>query len=377
MTATVTSSRTRTSSPENAEQATTPTGAAEASVVRTLLETNQRTVRRRLAIIVGLTAVALVAFFASTVVGPINLSIRQVVLGIANPSSLDSTEFTVLWKLRLPMSVMALLVGISLSVAGAQMQTILGNPLAEPFTLGISAAAAFGGAAGIVFGIAPLSVPQLNLALLAWLAAMVATSVIILAALYKGATAETMILLGIGLVFLFQAMLALMQYRSSAEALQRIVFWTMGSLTRASWLGNAVIAGALAVALPVLWLLSWQLTALRLGDERALAMGVNVTVLRVTVLAVVSLLSATAVAFCGIIGFVGLVGPHIARMLVGEEQRFFLPASMAAGAALMCGAHALSLIVVPGVAIPIGIITALVGVPCFVAIVLSKKRVLW
>ncbi|MDU0479862.1 iron ABC transporter permease [Staphylococcus chromogenes] len=350
---------------------------SDGEAISQLLDSHARVVKRRWLIIAGLSALACAAFVVSTIVGPINLSVAQVLRGLVDPGSLNSTEYTVLWKLRLPMSVMAILVGMSLSAAGAQMQTILGNPLAEPFTLGISAAAAFGGAAGIVFGIAPLGVQQLNLALLAWVAAMLATATIIAAALLKGASAETMILLGIGLVFLFQALLSLMQYRSSAEALQRIVFWTMGSLTRASWMGNGIIAGSLVIALPILWALSWQLTALRLGDDRALAMGVNITFLRITVLAVVSLLAATSVAFCGIIGFVGLVGPHVARILVGEEQRYFLPASMAAGAALLCGAHALSLVIIPGVAIPIGIITALVGVPCFAFIVLSKKRVLW
>lgn len=351
-----------------------PAPPAESS---TLLASHRRTMLRRSALIAALTALAVAAFLVSTVVGPVNISVKDVLIGIVHPSSLDDTTYTVLWRLRLPMSVMAVLVGMALSAAGAQMQTILGNPLAEPFTLGISAAAAFGGAAGIVLGLNPLGHPQLSLAAMAWIMAMLATLVIIVAALLKGANAETMILLGIGMVFLFQALLALMQYRSSAESLQRIVFWIMGSLTRATWLGNAVIAGALVIAVPIMVVLSWQLTALRLGDDRALAMGVNVMRLRIIMLAVVALLSASAVAFCGVIGFVGLVGPHIARMLVGEEQRFFLPASMAAGAALLAGAHAVSLVIVPGVAVPIGIITALVGVPCFAFIVLTKRRVLW
>lgn len=339
-----------------------------------LLAVHRKVLLKRYIVIALLTALAGAGFVVSTIVGPVDLSAGEVLRGIISPGSLDSTAYTVLWRLRLPMSVMAVLVGAALAAAGAQMQTILNNPLAEPFTLGISAAAAFGGATGIVFGIAPLAVQQLNLAILAWLAAMLATGIIIAAALFKGADTETMILLGIGMVFLFQALLALMQYRSSAEALQRIVFWTMGSLTRATWLGNGIIALALAIACPILAALGWQLTALRLGEDRARAMGVNVNRLRIVVLAVVALLAATSVAFCGIIGFIGLVGPHIARMLVGEEQRYFLPASMAAGAALLTGAHALSLVLVPGVAIPIGIITALVGVPFFAFIVLTRKR---
>lgn len=332
---------------------------------------------QRIGIVSALCFIALAAFVTSNFVGAINISPGEVITGIVNPSSLDEQTHTVLWRLRLPMAVMALLIGVSLSLAGAEMQTILNNPLAEPFTLGISAAAAFGGASAIVLQWQIIAQPQLNLALVAWLSSVIATGIIVIAAVLRGVRAETMVLLGIGLVFFFQAMLALIQYRSSAEALQQIVFWSMGSLTRASWTGNAVLAGVLVVALPILWTLSWQLTALRLGDARAAAMGVNTSALRVIVLVVVSLVAATTVAFAGIIGFIGLVGPHIARMLVGEDQRYFLPASMAAGAAVMCTAHALSLILKPGLAIPIGIVTSLLGVPFFIAIVMARRRALW
>ncbi|APT85433.1 FecCD family ABC transporter permease [Corynebacterium aquilae] len=342
-----------------------------------LIVSHRRRTWRRWGIIGFLTLLALTAFVTSTVVGPINLGFREVVMGIINPSSLSQQNHTVLWKLRLPMSVMALLVGMSLSLAGAQMQTILGNPLAEPFTLGISAASAFGGAAAIVLGVVIIPVPQFNLAAVAWASAMIATLIIVLAAVFRGASAETMILLGIGLVFFFQAMLSLMQYSASTEALQQIVFWTMGSMTRATWLGNGIIAGVLLLSLPIFMILSWRLTALRLGDARAMAMGVNVSRLRIIVLILVSLLAATTVAFSGIIGFIGLVGPHIARILVGEDQRYFIPASMASGALVLTVAHAASLMIKPGLAIPIGIITAVIGVPFFILIIMTRKRANW
>lgn len=345
--------------------------------VAQIVADHKRTVVQRCAIILGLIVAAVVAFVVSTIVGPVDLSVGDVVAGIFEPSSLSERDYTVLWKLRLPMSVMALLVGMALALAGAQMQTILGNPLAEPFTLGISAAAAFGGAAAIVLGWTVIGQPQFNLAATAWAAAMLATTIIVVAAVVRGASAETMILLGIGLVFLFQALLALIQYRATTEALQQIVFWTMGSLTRATWIANGVIGIALALAVPLFMVLSWQLTALRLGDARARALGVNVTRLRVVVLIAVSLLAATAVAFCGIIGFVGLVGPHVARMLVGEDQRYFMPASMAAGALMLSASHAASLLIIPGLAMPIGIITALIGVPFFIVIVMAGRRALW
>ncbi len=337
----------------------------------------RRQSRRKILAIMVLTLGALVAFTVATVVGPINLSWAELWNGLFNPNGVDETTRTVLWNLRLPAAGMAVLIGAGLSLSGAHMQTILDNPLAEPFTLGISAAAAFGGAASIVLGWTVLSNPQFNLAAMAWVAALVAVFVVAGAAVWRGASAESMILLGIALVFLFQAMLSLMQYSATTEALQQIVFWTMGSLQRANWTSNAILLGTLAIAIPFTVVNSWKLTALRLGDDRAAALGINVQRLRVTTLVVASLLAASAVAFAGVIGFIGLVGPHVARMLVGEDQRYFAPASMAAGALLLSAAHAVSITIVPGVAVPIGIITSLVGVPFFLILIFARRRTIW
>lgn len=355
----------------NARDAALP---AEASVV---VKQYRRQARRKILAIFALSIAAFAAFAVATIVGPIDLSLMELWKALIDPNGVDETTHTVLWNLRLPASVMAVLIGASLSLSGAHMQTILDNPLAEPFTLGISAAAAFGGAASIVLGWTVLANPQFNLAAVAWVASLVAVFIVAGASLWRGASAESMILLGIALVFLFQAMLSLMQYRATTEALQQIVFWTMGSLQRANWTSNAIIFGALAVAIPFTILNSWKLTALRLGDDRAAALGINVQRLRVTTLIVSSLLAASAVAFAGVIGFIGLVGPHVARMLVGEDQRYFAPASMAAGALLLAAAHAVSITAVPGVAVPIGIITSLVGVPFFLILVFVRRRTVW
>ncbi len=330
--------------------------------------------RRKVVAIAGLIVLAFAAFVVATIVGPIDLSVGDLFAALTGAEGVDQRTHTVLWDLRLPASVMALLVGAALGLSGALMQTILDNPLAEPFTLGISSAAAFGAAFSIVMGWTILANPQFNLALMTSISALVAVVVVAGASLWRGASAEVMILLGIALSFFFQALLSLMQYGASTEALQQIVFWTMGSMQRANWASNGIILAALAIAIPYAAASAWKLTAMRLGDDRAASLGVNVKALRITVLVVASVLAAAAVAFAGIIGFIGLVGPHIARMLVGEDQAFFLPASVAAGAVLMTVAYAVSITIVPGVAIPIGIITALVGVPFFVFLVFSRRR---
>jgi iron complex transport system permease protein len=338
----------------------------------------RRLALRRAAILAALLAALLVSVLADVVLGPSKLSVGGALRTIVVPQGATAIEHAIVWDIRLPMALMAVVVGAALAVAGVQMQTILNNPLAEPFTLGIAAAASFGAAASIVLGVSVLTVGGLFLtAANAWLCAMVACLAIQSLSLLRGATAETMILLGIALVFLFNALLSLIEYRASEQALQQVVFWTLGSLTKADWMRLGLVAAVLAVVVPMCTRAAWRLTALRMGDERAASIGVEVRRLRLTVLLGVSVLAATAVAFVGTIGFVGLVGPHVARMLVGEDQRYLLPASMLCGALLLSVTSIVSKIVIPGVVLPVGIITALVGVPFFVGLVFTRRRRIW
>jgi iron complex transport system permease protein len=281
----------------------------------------------------------------------------------------------IVWDYRLPIAVTAVLVGALLAVAGAQMQTILNNPLAEPFTLGVSSAASFGAALAIVLGWSVLPVVgALVVTVNAFAFALLTCGFILFATRLKGVGSETMILFGIAIFFTFSALLALMQYMASEDQIARIVFWMMGSLGRASWEKIALGALLLAVVLPFGLMRSWQMTALRMGEGTAASMGVDVARLRVEMLIVVSILAATAVAFVGTVGFIGLVGPHIARMIVGEDQRFFLPLSALVGALVLSLTSIISKSLTPGVIYPIGIITALIGVPVFVSIILSTRR---
>jgi iron complex transport system permease protein len=337
-------------------------------------------VTRRKRLMLGLLGpLLLLLILADITIGPSGLTILDVARIIAMPSSANITQYAIVWEIRLPMALMAVAVGAALAIAGAEMQTILNNPLASPFTLGISAAASFGAAIALVLGVSlfPFAGGIFFVAGNAFVFAMVAALIIFGFSMVRGVTAETMVLLGIALVFLFQALLALLQYMASEQALQQVVFWSLGSLSKASWPKLGLTVLVIVATVPFFMRSSWQLTALRLGDERARALGVDVQRLRLMVLVGVSLLAATAVAFVGTIGFVGLVGPHVARMLVGEEQRYFLPASAICGAVLLAATSLVSKSILPGVIIPVGIITALVGVPFFLALIFSRRRQLW
>lgn len=183
-----------------------------------------------------------------------------------------------------------------------------------------------------------------------------------------------LILFGVALNFTAAALLSLVQFVASADALQQLVFWTMGSLASAQWPGALMIASVLVLAVPFSFRAAWQLTALRLGEDQARSFGVDVAALRRWTLLRVSLLAAAAVSMVGVIGFVGLAGPHIARMLVGENHRVFLPASLLTGALVMSLASTLSKTLVPGILLPVGLVTSLIGLPIFFALILRGRR---
>lgn len=333
---------------------------------------------RRILILLGLVAALVLTISLDMGLGPARYSLSEVLSAIFTPSEVANQLRVVIWDIRMPIALMAVTVGGCLSLAGAQMQTILANPLASPFTLGISAAAGFGAALGLVGGVAiyPAAV-QYMVPINAFLMAMLASLFIYGMSTLRGVTVETIVLLGIALVFTFNALLSLLEYLASEQALAAVVFWTMGSLTKATWPKVGVTALALILCTPLFARRAWALTALRLGDDKAASLGVRVKALRLETMMLVSLLAAIPVSFVGTIGFVGLVGPHIARMLVGEDQRFFLPGSILSGALLLSATSVVSKMIIPGAVLPIGVITALVGVPFFFSLIFTNRRRAW
>ncbi|MBP2550824.1 iron complex transport system permease protein [Neorhizobium galegae] len=333
---------------------------------------------RRILILSGLALALALSISIDIGLGPARYTLGEVLSAIFMPDTVSNQLRVVVWDIRMPIALMAVTVGACLSLAGAQMQTILANPLASPFTLGISAAAGFGAALALVAGVAvfPAAI-QFMVPINAFLMAMLASLFIYGVSTLRGVSVETIVLLGIALVFTFNALLSLLQYLASEQALAAVVFWTMGSLTKATWMKVAVTFGVLVICVPLFARRAWALTALRLGDDKAASLGVNVRGLRLETMMLVSLLAAIPVSFVGTIGFVGLVGPHIARMVVGEDQRFFLPGSVICGALLLSATSVVSKMLIPGAILPIGVITALVGVPFFFSLIFTNRRRAW
>lgn len=335
----------------------------------------RRSLRRRALVVAGLCAALLCAFVVDLMTGPSSLTAVDVLRGLVSPDTLSVPMRVVVFDVRLPQALMAVCVGAALALAGAEMQTILDNPLASPFTLGVSSAASFGAALAIVLHI---SLPGLKtewaVAFNAFLFAFASVLVLQMLSQLRGNSGEALVLFGIAMVFTFNALVALIQFIASQDALQQLVFWSMGSLSRATPANLSILAFVFCLVALLSFRSAWSLTALSLGEDRARSFGIHVGRLRFASLLRVSLLAAISVAFVGTIGFIGLVGPHIARRLVGADHRFFLPTSMATGAVVMSLASVLSKTIVPGAIMPVGIVTALIGVPFFVSLVFVRRE---
>ncbi len=277
--------------------------------------------------------------------------------------------------IRLPMALMAVVVGASLGIGGCEIQTILRNPIASPYTLGISSAASFGAAMGLILNANLFNVSET----LAVTVNAFAFSLLVAAAIYIfsrqrqiGKTA--IILFGVALNFLFNSLTMILQYIAEEDKLQSLIFWTFGSLLKTTWGKFYIVLSVFAACFIILYKNAWKLTAMTLDDTKARSIGVDTGKVRRSVIFITSLLSAVAVCFVGTIGFVGLIAPHIARQLAGEDQRFFMPLSSLMGAFIMSLAFVISKIVIRGVILPIGLVTSVIGIPFFIMIIFSKMR---
>ena len=312
--------------------------------------------------------------------GSYRLSLREVyscILGGLWPGALggDETAMTIVWEIRLPRISMAIMAGAGLGVAGAIMQGVLRNPLAEPFTLGISSAAALGASLALIGGVKWFG--TYSVVINAFISAGAATMIIYAIAKSKGMTPEAIILAGIAIMFLLDAVTAFAQYLGTAEQVQAVVFWMMGSVSVADWKTVALVFVVTAASLPYLIYKAPDITIIGAGDETADSLGVNVESVRMRMLIVGALLTASVTAFCGIIGFVGLVSPHIVRMVIGGDNRYVIPGSALVGGLLLLGADTVARTILAPMILPVGIMTAFVGVPFFLFLFLRRRKELW
>lgn len=311
----------------------------------------------------------LMFFFIDVFVGSSNLSFVDTFKAIFNPSSVDNNTALIVREIRIPIALMAIFIGLSLGVSGSVMQTILHNPLASPYTLGIGASASFGATLGIL-----INGNDYLVAFLSFVFAMSASLIIFFVGKFKKISSHKMTLFGIALLFFFKALQSFVQYFTSEEMNQTITFWTFGSLQDINYQKLLILVIAFIIIFPILLSKSWKYTSLSLGDLKAESLGVDTSKLKLESFILISILSSLSVCFTGPIGFLGIASPHIARLISKDDHRFYLPISSLIGAFILLFADIISKVIMPGSIFPIGIITSLIGIPFFFVVLIKEKE---
>jgi len=286
----------------------------------------------------------------------------------------------IVWNIRLPRILTSIFVGAALAVSGAIMQTLLKNPLASPFTMGTSHGAMFGASlaillfsgseesSGRIFVNDPYSV-----VIFAFIGAIAGVLVILTLARLRGLSPEAVILAGVAISSVFMAGTTLIHYFADELQLASMVYWSFGDLGRTSWKELILIMILFIPSMVYFVFKGWDLNAAEIGDNTAKSLGIEIERLRFTGILLASLITAVSVAFVGIIGFVGLICPHIIRLMIGSDHRFLIPSSAILGALLLLGSDMISRVIVAPTIIPVGIITSFIGVPLFMYLLLRME----
>ncbi|MDO5862087.1 MAG: iron ABC transporter permease [Thermoplasmata archaeon] len=283
----------------------------------------------------------------------------------------------VVWEYNVPRAIMGIFVGAGLAIGGAVMQSLMRNPLADPYTTGVASGASFGAALMIMLGISIIPVGSnynLSVTLNAIILSLVPTIAIVLISKRKSITPTTMILAGVAIMYVFRASTSLMTMLADPEAVEQLYIWNVGSLGPASWDNVWVVVGMTTVCAVLLQLMSRSISIMTSGDRSATSMGIRVKAVRAVALFIVAAMTATMVGFTGTIGFMGLVAPHVARMLVGSNARYLIPCSAAVGALLLIGADCIAKVLI---GIPVGVVTAVVGGPIFIVLLIKGAKKVW
>lgn len=286
----------------------------------------------------------------------------------------DPTKDFIIIERRLPMIIMAVVVGVCLAVAGATMQSVMKNPLADPYTTGISSGASFGASLAIISGITVMT-GQWGLVINAFVFSLIPMAVIILISTIRHTSPTTMILAGIAVMYFFDAITTVIRLKADPDALKEVYNWGVGSLGYANWENLPIVITTTAIAVVLMMLLSRVLNVLASGDDSAKSLGVDSDKMRIVSLLIVSFATAAIVSFTGTIGFVGLVCPHIARMFIGSDNRFLIPASAAFGALLVIVADIVARSITTN--LQVGVVLSFIGGPLFLYILMKQRKEVW
>lgn len=313
-------------------------------------------------------------------IGPITIPFKETVLILLNKlsipvnSSYSDQQWIVITEVRLPRVLVGSLVGASLSISGVAMQGLFRNPLVEPGFIGVSSGAAFGAVCAIFFGWTAFNKWMLPFA--AFLGALIAMATIIAVwRVSKARSVAILLLLGIGINAFFSALTNLLIASSETEqALRSSIAWLQGGLEARTWEHLLIISPPIIIGSLIMCAFGRSLNVMLLGDDHAKSSGINIKIMRNSILTLAALITGAAVAVSGIISFIGLVVPHMLRLVMGPDHRLLLPASMLGGAVFLVLTDLVSRIILQPITLQVGVISAMIGAPIFIILILRSNR---
>ncbi len=340
--------------------------------------------RKNAAIIILLIAAVFVVAFVCLFVGSSHMTIAECLAALAKKGS--AAQVRIIWNIRIPRVLAAIIAGAGLSLSGLVMQTNLNNPMASPSTLGVSNAAVFGANLSIIAFAGGFLSTGNNLSsytvgmnpyatsLMAFVFSTLSILVILGLCRLRAFQPGVVVLAGIAIGSVWTAATTILQFYATDVGLSAAVIWTFGDLGRATYRTDLIMAVVVIVGMIVFSALSWHFNALLSGDAAAKSMGVNVDLLRFVTMLIASVITAVCVSFLGVIGFVGIICPHVIKRLLGQDHRVSIPASALSGSLLLLLADTLSRSLGNGSALPVGAITSMLGAPFFLTIIFGRKR---
>ena len=343
------------------------------------LHNYNRSLMMKLLFIIGCLVVVVVVFSYAVTVGALDLGFLEVYTIIIDhiTGNITSEWDYIVWDLRLPRVIAGVLGGAGLAICGVIMQSVLKNPLADPYTTGVSSGASFGATLAMtassfaIFGSA-------SSVILAFLFSLVPTLIIAGMSKFSNASPTTVIMAGIGVMYIFNALTTVLMLYADSSALSKIFYWQTGSLALvAGWDPIPTMFIVVGIGILISIFISGKLNVLATGDDSAKALGINADRMRIISLILVGVVSAGIVSFTGLIGFVGLVTPHIVRMFIGADNRYLIPACAFFGAALMLIADIIGRVIIYPSALPVGVVMSFIGGPVFLWMILRRNSEAW
>jgi len=341
---------------------------------QSLVASQKRRNRKKKATIVALFALLLFTIVLAVRIGAVYVSLEELVNALSEPATAASTARTIILDIRLPRVLLSALVGSALAVAGATFQALFQNPMADPYVIGASSGAALGATVAILLNLKFRILGLGAVPSLAFVGALATVIVVYrLARVGHAVSVVALLLSGIAVGSFLSAIVSLLMY-FSGERLHQVVFWLMGGFEGARWSYIRIALPHFALGVAAVIFHTRELNCILMGDETAMHLGVNVERARKVLLAGATLLTATAVSQSGLIGFVGLIVPHVTRMITGPDHSLLIPASALGGAAFMVAADILARTVIAPTELPVGLVTALGGGPFFIYILRTRTK---